>query len=70
MPVARINAISTKFKPEQHDNEYRDAREKVVRDKLKGEKLVASAISKPRVDDMMAALRANIEAAKNKPTSW
>jgi len=67
MAVSLIKAMTKSFKPEEYKDEYREALQKVVDAKTKGKKIIAPAVPKREVGDLMAALRASIEAAKKEP---
>jgi DNA end-binding protein Ku len=69
MALSLIKAMATSFKPEDYRDEYRDALQKVVDAKLKGEKIVAAVTPKVEIGDLMASLRASIKAAKKEPVS-
>ena len=59
--------MAKSFNPEDYKDEYQEALKKVVEAKIKGEKIVAPAMPKAEIGDLMAALRASIEAAKKEP---
>jgi DNA end-binding protein Ku len=67
MAVSLVKAMARDFKPEEYKDEYREALQKVVDAKIKGEKIVAPAAPKVEIGDLMASLRASIEAAKKEP---
>ncbi len=67
MAVSLVKAMARSFKPEEYKDEYREALKKVVDAKVKGEKIVAPPAPKAEVGDLMAALRASINAAKKEP---
>jgi DNA end-binding protein Ku len=64
MAVALVETMAKSFKPEDYKDEYHEALKKLVEAKTKGEKIVAPAAPKAEIGDLMAALRASIEAAK------
>lgn len=63
-----IESLSAEFDPEEHHDRYREALEEVIEAKVAGHELVAPA-AKPdeggAVVDLMAALRASVDAAKS-----
>lgn len=67
MAVSLINAMARSFRPEDYRDEYQDALRKLIEAKVKGEKIVAPAVPKVEIGDLMAALRASIEAARKEP---
>jgi DNA end-binding protein Ku len=67
MAVSLVKAMAKSFKPEEYRDEYEEALKKVVEAKVKGEKIIAPAMPKAELGDLMAALRASIEAAKKEP---
>jgi DNA end-binding protein Ku len=67
MAVSLVKAMAKSFEPEDYKDEYQEALKKVVEAKIKGEKIVAPAMPKAEIGDLMAALRASIEAAKKEP---
>jgi DNA end-binding protein Ku len=67
MAVSLINTMAKPFKPEEYRDEYREALKKVVEAKMKGERIVAPAAPRVEIGDLMASLRASIEAAKKEP---
>ena len=68
MATALIEQFTGTFKPEQYEDTYRDALMKVIRAKRKGKTITAP---EPEVEeqptDLLAALRASVEAAKRRP---
>jgi DNA end-binding protein Ku len=67
MAVSLIKAMAKPFKPEDYRDEYREALKKVVEAKIKGEKIVAPVAPMVEMGDLMASLRASIEAARKEP---
>lgn len=63
MAVSLVNAMATEFDPAAYRDEYRDALQKVIDVKIKGEEITAPAIPTVEISDLMAALRASIESA-------
>jgi DNA end-binding protein Ku len=65
MAQALIDMLSQDFKPEQYHDQYREALLAAIEAKLQGEEIVeAPAAPTPKVTDLMAALKASVEAAK------
>jgi len=62
-----VKAMAKSFKSEDYKDEYHEALKRVVEAKIKGEKIVAPVMPKAEIGDLMAALRASIEAAKKEP---
>jgi DNA end-binding protein Ku len=67
MAVSLVKAMAKSFKPEDYKDEYKEALKIVVEAKVKGEKIVAPVVPKAEIGDLMAALRASIEAARKEP---
>ena len=67
MAVSLVKAMAKPFKPEEYKDEYREALKKVVDAKNKGIKITAPAAARVEMGDLMASLRASIEAAKKEP---
>ncbi len=67
MAVSLIRAMAKTFQPEDYKDEYQQALKQVIEAKVKGEKVVAPVSPKVEIGDLMAALRASIEAAKKEP---
>jgi DNA end-binding protein Ku len=67
MAASLVKAMAKSFKPEDYKDEYQEALKIVVEAKVKGEKIVAPAMPKAEIGDLMVALRASIEAAKKEP---
>lgn len=64
MAVSLVKAMAKSFNPEEYKDEYQVALQKVIQAKMKGEKIIAPAAPKAEIGDLMAALRASIEAAR------
>ncbi len=64
MAVSLIKTMSKRFDPEEYRDDYEEALKRVVEAKVAGEKIAAPATPKMEMGDLMAALRASIEAAK------
>ncbi len=62
-----VNAMAKTFVPDQYHDEYRQALEKVVQAKIQGQKIEAPEPTGIEIPDLMAALRASIEAAQKQP---
>jgi len=67
MAVSLVKAMAKSFNPEDYNNEYHQALKRVIEAKIKGEKIVAPAMPREEIGDLMAALRASIETAKKEP---
>ena len=68
MAVSLVKAMSQDFNPQDYHDDYRDALQKVVEAKASGVKIAAPAAPKvSEIDDLMAALRASLKAAKKEP---
>jgi DNA end-binding protein Ku len=62
---ALIDMLTTTFQPEQYEDHYREALMEVIRAKLEGQQAVeAPPAAVSNVVDLMAALRASVEATK------
>jgi DNA end-binding protein Ku len=69
MAGSLIDTMSGGFDPSQFKDQYREALEKVIEAKVAGREVVAAKVEQPSagsVVDLMAALRASVEAAKSK----
>ena len=67
MAVSLIDLMLDKFDPEKYKDEYRGALSKVIEAKLEGAEIAAVPAPKTgKVIDLMAALKASVEAAKGK----
>lgn len=68
-----VQQLSGRFEPEQFKDEYREALEELVRQKIEGEEITIAAepeAEPTKVVDLMEALRASVEQArKSKPES-
>lgn len=65
MARALVENLSDKFKPEEYTDEYRVALEQLIERKVSGEKRSARRRKpEPKVIDLMAALQASVEAAR------
>lgn len=64
MAVSLVKAMAKSFSPDEYKDEYQVALQKVIQARMKGERIVAPAAPKAEIGDLMAALRASIEAAK------
>lgn len=67
MAVSLIKVMARSFKPEDYKDEYQQAVKEIIEAKVRGEKIVAPVAPKVEIGDLMAALRASIEAAKKEP---
>jgi DNA end-binding protein Ku len=66
MAAKLIESYSGPFEPEKYDDTYRDALCEVIRAKRKGRKPPKPAPAEDRPTDLMAALRASLEAAQGR----
>src|SRR6266545_6031196 len=67
MAESLVASMSGDFEPEQYTDEYREALQAVIDAKIQGREVVETAPAKPeagQVVDLMAALRASVDAAK------
>ena len=67
MAVSLVKTMAKHFNPAEYKDEYHEALKEVVEAKIKGHKITAPAAPKMEIGDLMAALRASIEAAKKEP---
>jgi DNA end-binding protein Ku len=67
MAYTLIDVLEEEFDPTKYQDEYRDALSKVIEAKLEGEEIVAApAAPTAKVTDLMSALKASVEAAKQR----
>ena len=64
MAVMLIENLSAHFDPERHHDEYREALLTVVEAKLNNQPVERVVAEAPKVTDLMAALKASVEAAQ------
>ena len=64
MAFTLIELLSGPFDPAGYRDEYREALMEVIEAKLQGQELLESPPAPPRAVDLIAALRASVEAAK------
>ena len=65
MAYALIDLLQEDFKPEQYQDEYREALKTLIDAKLDGKELPEAEVARPaKVTDLVAALKASVEAAK------
>jgi DNA end-binding protein Ku len=67
MAISLIKVMTGNFQPGDYKDEYQTALREMVNAKIKGEKIAVSAGPKIEIGDLMASLRASIEAAKKEP---
>ena len=67
MATSLVKSMSAPFKPEQYKDEYQAALKELVEAKLKGVEIKAIEEPIPEIPDLMAALKASLEATKKKP---
>jgi DNA end-binding protein Ku len=67
MAFSLIDLLSEKFEPEKYHDEYRQALTDIIEAKLQGQELVApEPAPADKVVDLMAALKASVEAAQKR----
>ncbi len=67
MAFALIDLLSEPFEPEKYRDQYREALMEIIEAKLQGAEIVeAPAAPAAKVVDLMAALKASVEAAKKR----
>ena len=67
MAESLVASMAGDFEPEQYHDEYREALQQVIDAKVEGREIVDTVPAAPdtgQVVDLMAALRASVEAAK------
>ena len=67
MAESLVESMAGDFEPEQYTDEYREALQQVIDAKIEGREVVDTSPAKPdtgQVVDLMAALRASVDAAK------
>ncbi len=69
MAVSLVKVMVGHFEPGQYKDEYQSALKEMVQAKIKGEKIVAPEGPKIEIGDLMASLRASIEAVKKEPVA-
>jgi DNA end-binding protein Ku len=69
MAAKLIESYSSPFEPEKYDDTYRDALCEVIRAKRKGRKPPKAPPTEERPTDLMAALRASLDAAQGRRSS-
>jgi DNA end-binding protein Ku len=67
MAESLIKVMAGHFEPAKYKDEYRSALKEIVEAKVKGEKIITPTPQKIEIGDLMASLRASIEAAKKEP---
>jgi DNA end-binding protein Ku len=67
MAYTLIDMLAKPFEPEQYEDDYREALMQVIKAKLDGVEIEeeAPAVQAPKVVDLMAALKASVEAARS-----
>jgi len=67
MASTLIDLLADSFEPEKYQDEYRRALMEIIEAKLQGEEFVEAPAPAPaKVTDLMAALKASVEAAKKR----
>jgi DNA end-binding protein Ku len=65
MARSLVESLADKFRPESYADEYRNALEELIEQKMRGEtKKAKRRKPEPKVIDLMDALRASVEQAK------
>ncbi len=67
--ITLVQTMAMKFRPEEYEDEYRLALEKIIQAKIQGEEIKAPAVSPSKITDLMSALKASVEAAKKRATT-
>jgi DNA end-binding protein Ku len=66
MARSLVESLADKFRPESYTDEYRTALEELIEQKMRGEtKRAKRRKPEPKVIDLMDALRASVEQAKD-----
>lgn len=67
LAYALVDAMEEPFEPEKYKDEYREALLELIQAKLQGVELEEAPVAAPtKVGDLMAALRASVDAAKKR----
>ncbi len=68
MAEALIESLTEKFDPDRHEDTYREKVMELIRQKDEGEEIVSApeAEAPAKVEDLMAALEASVQAARDK----
>lgn len=70
MAFALIDLLKDDFEPEKYKDEYREALQQVIEAKLEGTELAEPVAARPaKVTDLVAALKASVEAAKKRKSA-
>ena len=69
MAMSLIKAMTGHFQPEKYKDEYQSALKQLVEAKIRGEKIGTPPEGRIEVGDLMASLRASIEAARKEPAA-
>jgi len=64
MAVALVQAMAKEFRPEEYEDHYRRALENIIEAKVQGQEIKGPPQPAGKVTDLMAALRASVEAAR------
>ena len=70
MAEALIESLTEKFDPDRHEDTYREKVMELIAKKDEGQEIVAQpeAEAPAKVEDLMAALEASVQAARSAPT--
>jgi DNA end-binding protein Ku len=69
LALSLVKAMAKSFHPSEYEDRYRLELEKIIEAKIRGEEIVTPKVSKPVIPDLMAALRASVDAASKKPSA-
>ncbi|MBI1886184.1 MAG: Ku protein [Chloroflexi bacterium] len=64
MAFTLIDLLSEPFDPSKYHDDYREALMEIIQAKLEGQEIVEAPAAPARVTDLMAALKASVEAAQ------
>lgn len=67
LAVQLVESLTEPFAPDRYDDEYRRALTALINDKIRGEEIAIAPVAAPtgKVADLMAALRASLQATAN-----
>jgi DNA end-binding protein Ku len=66
MATTLVDVLSERFEPSKYQDDYRQAVLELIEAKREGQEVVAPPVPQGKVIDLMAALRASVEAAKKR----
>jgi DNA end-binding protein Ku len=67
MALSLVKAMAKDFNPREYKDQYEEALKKLVEAKISGKKIIAPETPKTEIGDLMAALRASVQAARKVP---